>query len=297
MPKTSRQPQTAAEKRQRVRRAQRVRRFLVILVVIGLLVGLGYWYTWRPLMPPTPIFQGVTYSCEELPSTEDSSGRLHLVVVDFKVPGVEFYATGISGSAALQQYDYRLRMATGVAREDGLAVLVNGTYFSANSWFIPLPGDMARARDTIIVPNQASRVNADNYLFWLDAENTPRIETEAPPAPEVISKSKWGIGGMELAIRDGVAQPLTTAQPGARTLLGVNTENKLLYLAVFEHASYRAAAKLLAERGVKNAITLSGGFSSTMVIGDGAANIAPGAVVGGWRPLATFIGVKAPPLK
>ncbi|MCE9590294.1 MAG: phosphodiester glycosidase family protein [Planctomycetes bacterium] len=295
MPKP-RQPKTAAEKRRRVRRTHRLRQAVLALLAAVALVGGYLWYSHRGPMPPTAIFQGVTYQCEQLPVSAETGGKLHLVTVDLNTPGVEFFVTGISGSAATEGYDYHLSMATGAAREDDLAVLINGTYFSANTWWVPLPGDLARARETIIVPSQASRREAENYLLWLDDKLTPHVERAAPANAEALAKAKWGIGGLDLAVLDGQPQKLSSAKPGPRTLLGVDTQKKLLFMAVFEKASYDAAARILAQHGVKDAITLSGGYSSVMVIGDEAKNVRPGAVVGGWRPLATFVGVRARPL-
>jgi hypothetical protein len=38
---------------------------------------------------------------------------------------------------------------------------------------------------------------------------------------------------------------------------------------------------------------LDGGSSSAMAIGEGSRNSAKGTLLGGWRPVATFLGVKA----
>lgn len=295
MPKP-RRPQTAAEKRKRVQRTKRVRRVLLTVALLVACVGGYLWFTHRPVMPLTPIYQGVSYGCIEMPESEEASGRVHLVVVDMATPGVEFFFTPVSGTAAMEGYDYKLRMASGVAREDQLAVLINGTHFAANSWFIPLPGDMADIRETVVTHNQISRGEVMNYLFWIDATNTPRIDNKSPPPKSSLDQAVWGIGSRDLMISDGKLPPLSASSPTTRTLLGVNTQTKRLYLAVFENTSYRAASTFLLNQGARDAVALSGGYSSVMVLGDDTRNTRPGAVLGGWRPLATFVGIKAAPL-
>jgi exopolysaccharide biosynthesis protein len=49
----------------------------------------------------------------------------------------------------------------------------------------------------------------------------------------------------------------------------------------------------LAKLGARDAMLLDGGGSSAMAIGEGALNVARGALFGGWRPVATFFGVRA----
>jgi hypothetical protein len=41
---------------------------------------------------------------------------------------------------------------------------------------------------------------------------------------------------------------------------------------------------------------LDGGSSSAMAIGEGSQNLTRQALLGGWRPVATFFGVRARPL-
>ena len=52
----------------------------------------------------------------------------------------------------------------------------------------------------------------------------------------------------------------------------------------------------LASLGARSGMLLDGGGSSTMFIGEEARRGARGTVVGGWRPVATFFGVRARPL-
>ena len=53
----------------------------------------------------------------------------------------------------------------------------------------------------------------------------------------------------------------------------------------------------LADLGAKEGMLLDGGGSSSMAIGKHAKGVSAGIVYGGWRPVATHLGVKAQPLR
>jgi Phosphodiester glycosidase len=74
-------------------------------------------------------------------------------------------------------------------------------------------------------------------------------------------------------------------------------QRKLLFLAVGEYISPRLALQKLAELGAKDGMLLDGGDSSSMVLGKDAAGVPAGVLYGGWRPVATYFGVRAKPLR
>jgi phosphodiester glycosidase len=49
----------------------------------------------------------------------------------------------------------------------------------------------------------------------------------------------------------------------------------------------------LADLGAKDGTLLDGGSSSAMAIGEAATGVRAGVVDGGWRPVATYFGVRA----
>ena len=49
----------------------------------------------------------------------------------------------------------------------------------------------------------------------------------------------------------------------------------------------------LADLGAKDGMLLDGGGSSSMAIGKGATGVSAGVLYGGWRPVATFFGIRA----
>ena len=78
--------------------------------------------------------------------------------------------------------------------------------------------------------------------------------------------------------------------------MAVDRERKLVFLAVGQNISPRLILQELADRGAKDGMLLDGGGSSSMAIGIGATGIRPGIVYGGWRPVATYFGIRANPL-
>ena len=75
--------------------------------------------------------------------------------------------------------------------------------------------------------------------------------------------------------------------------MAIDQQRKLLFLAVGQNISPRLLLQELADLGAKDGMLLDGGGSSSMAVGKGAAGISAGVLYGGWRPVATFFGVRA----
>jgi len=108
-----------------------------------------------------------------------------------------------------------------------------------------------------------------------------------------LKQAKWGIGGQAVWLHDGKVWPGGSRAPDARTAVAIDRERKLLFLAVAENISPRLMLQKLAQLGAKDGIMLDGGHSSAMAIGEGATGVSPGVLHGGWRPVATYFGVRA----
>lgn len=254
----------------------------------------------RPVNPrgvtsPTEIYQGVWYSCEPVDSMDGSRGMVHLIKVDLKAPGVQIYATPLDPSATSQGAQYRLTFAKAVANQQNLAVLINGTLFDAGSRWA-LPGALASSNETMIAQGVVNHVHAHSYLLWFDRELIPRLETSKPPSRAALDAAWWGISGQGVALHQGKVSAYAGHEADARTMIGIDPSRRLLWLAVFEHASGHVAARTFAAAGATEAILVDGGSSSTMVIGAQAHGIEGGYLFGGHRPVATFFGVRAAPL-
>jgi len=246
---------------------------------------------------PRAIFQGVTYGCERLERTEQGHGLLHWVRIDLQAPGIELYVTPLDPSAIAHGAQYRLRWIGDVARSENLAVAINGALFSSTpNWRPQLAGDLAKGIETVVSDHVASHLWEHTYLLWFDDQLNPRLRPTKPPKPEDLRAAKWGIGGQGVGLNEGKIWSGVDRKPDSRTAIGIDPERKLLFLAVAEWASPRLVLEQLARLGARSAMLLDGGGSSTMAIGEDARRVARGTLFGGWRPVATFFGVRARPV-
>ncbi len=145
-------------------------------------------------MPPTEIFRGVVYSCGKI-DAEECRGLVHIVKVDLAAPGIGLYLTPLDPEAVEQGYQYRLTNAATVLRREGLAVVVNGDYFAADSELFYSNGDLACGVQTIVADGQVSHVDAKSYMLWFEPDLTPHIEPTYPPSQRLLEKVRWAIGG------------------------------------------------------------------------------------------------------
>jgi hypothetical protein len=266
----------------------------LIAIVLGLALTLAVLAWWFPLRGPieaTEIYRGVVYSCQAMPESDESGGLVHLVRVDLTAPGVELYFTP---SEAPGVPLYHLEWTSTVARRENLAVAVNGALFIERSRW-SMPGEQCRGLETLVSNHQVSHVDPNSYLLWFDDNRTPHIEYTKPPSAAALSAAKWGIGGQGVALQGGRVSEYSGHNPDRRTLLGIAPPLKVLWIAAYEHASFYAAAKYLAAQGATDSISVDGGTSTTMVLGKDAQGVRPGTLLGGWRPVATHVGVRALP--
>jgi hypothetical protein len=68
-------------------------------------------------------------------------------------------------------------------------------------------------------------------------------------------------------------------------------------LAIAERISQPRMLHILADLGARDGFLLDGGGSSAMGIGPGSAGIPATVLLGGGRPVATYIGVRALPCR
>jgi hypothetical protein len=263
---------------------------LVLMTFTG--ADTAYWE--RCASQPREIFSGVTYGCERLGRTEQGHGMLHWVRVELRAPGIELYVTPLDPSPIAQGSHYRLRWIEHVVRDERLAVAVNGTLFTSKySWRPWLPGDLAHGVETVVSDHVVSHLWKHTYLLWFDDNLNPHLRPSKPADPAELRRAKWGIGGQAVWLHDGKVWSASDRQPDSRTAIGIDTERKLLFLAVAEWASPHLMLERLAKLGAREAMLLDGGSSSAIAVGESARDVATGRLFGGARPVATFFGVRA----
>ena len=278
----------------------------MILVGAAACIGALLWYgRSRGPVPPTAVYRGVVFLSERLPQTAETGGLMHLVRVDLSAPGVELFTTPPDPEAQSAGWQYRLKYASEVLKDNSLAVVVNGAQFKSDSYRVSLfgsdsvpvyrPGDRARTNETIIA--DADVTHARSSLLWFEPDLTPHLDRERSLSAEARTRAQWGIGTQRVLMDDGVPDPDLDGAPDRRTALAVDAQNRLLWLAVFEKASLRAVAEALLRHGAVDAILLDGGSSTCLVLGPHAKGVRSGTILGGSIPVATHFGVRALPLK
>ena len=271
----------------------------IVVAVLILVAGFAYWGRRSP-HAPTEIFAGITYGCKGLDVTQEGSGLLHWVRIDLTAPGIELYVTPLDPAAVAQGWQYRLRRIAEVVDKEYLAVAINGTLFTSDSgWWPRMSGDLAKGVETIVADHVVSHLWEHTYLLWFDDELTPHLSGSKPPTEAELSRAKWGIGGQGVGLRDGKIWPGSSRAPdsrtatNSRTAIAVDPFRKILFLAVGENISPRWILQELADLGAKDGMLLDGGGSSAMAIGKGAVGVSRGVLFGGWRPVATYFGIRA----
>ena len=267
---------------------------IALVVALALFVGADSFYSGRCATEPRAIFSGITYGCEFLERTEEGHGILHWVRIDLSAPGIELYVTPLDSSAVANGVQYRLRWIDDVLQKEGLAVVINGALFTSEpKWRPRLPGDLARGVETVVSDHVTSHIWEHTYLLWFDDQLNAHLRPSKPPRPEDLRRAKWGIGGQGVGLQGGRVWSGSDRKPDRRTAVGIDAERKLLFLTVAEWASPRLILEELAKLGARDAMLLDGGSSSAMAIGEGSQNLTRQALLGGWRPVATFFGVRA----
>jgi hypothetical protein len=233
-----------------------------------------------------------------LETTDEGRGSVYWVRVDLKAPGIKLYVTPLDGPAVAAGWQYRLRTIRDVVSSAQLAVAINGTLFDSDagwrpSWSPRMTGDFARSATTLVANYVVTEGFLNTYLLWFDAQLNPHIPTSKPLKPKDLVNAKWGIGGEAFRLHDREAWWRMDQTPDSRTVVAIDERRQLLFLAVGEWISSRLLVKTLADLGADEGIVLDGGGSSAMAIGEGARGISGGVLFGGWRPAATYFGVKA----
>jgi len=281
------------------KRTNHLKWLLAGIMALGALIAASSVYKDRcELSVPTEIFEGVTYGCKRLDTTEEGNGLVHWMSINLATPGIELYVTPLDPVAVAQGWQYRLRRVGDVVDKEKLAVAVNGTLFESHPrWRPRMAGDLANSVETVVADHVVSHVWEHTYLLWFDEQLTPYLRPSKPPAAAELARAKWGIGGQAVWLQGGKVWGGSSRSPDARTAVAIDRERKLLFLALGQYVSPRLVLQELANLGAKDGMLLDGGGSSSMAIGKDAAGVSAGVLYGGWRPVATHFGVRARPIR
>jgi hypothetical protein len=262
---------------------------ILLIGTPGAAAWVGTYFTQEHETAQTEIYRGVFYR-----SYRDGPGMIYLIEVDLSRPGLELFLTPLAPEAVARGYQYRLDYVRNSARVEGLAVAVNGPFFSSDSYLVPMVGDFATGVESIVSNHQISHLNPLDYMLWFDEQLTPHLETTRPTPSHALRKAKWAIGGRALVVRGGKSP--NHSPYDKKTLVGVDPERRMMWIGIFEWSTDAAAADALMLAGAHYVMILDGGDSTSLYLGGRARDVPPGLRFGGQRPVATVFGVKADPI-
>lgn len=243
------------------------------------------------------VFSGARYVSERVAAGPEGGGLVHFVRIDLSTPGIELFVTPLDPQAVQSGWEYRLAYVSSVVREQDLALAVNASLFTSQSLGqLQLAGDLARSVETLVAEHVVNHLWEHTYLLAFDDKLVPWFTLSKPPLAADLARARWAVGGQAIDLREGRVRT-GSAIPDARTAVALDQGSRHLFLAVAENMSPRLLLAKLAERGGWTGMMLDGGYSSTLAVGPSARGLRSGTLVGGWRPVATVLGVRARPAR
>jgi Phosphodiester glycosidase len=282
------------------------RNILGILVVLGLCIG-GYLLYDRGRPAPIPmkqrLYEGVTYRrvVRYLPRPMIA----HVLTIDTKEKGIDFLITPPDSEG---ESPLKARTTSQFLEEFQLQFAINGGGFSP--WWSHSPADYYPHVGDPIAPFGLTASKGNVYWTTADTEGVPPalfisrrnvLSFNNKPSHVYSALS----GDRMIVIKGEIAPDLNDQELDPRTALGLNRNERYLYLVVVdgrqplysEGATFAELAQLLIEQGAYVGMSLDGGGSSTMVMerDDGKPVILNSPIdhyiPGTERPVGTHLGI------
>jgi hypothetical protein len=176
------------------KRANHVKWLLAGLMAVAAMMGAGSVHKDHcDLAAPTEIFEGITYGCKRLDTTEEGSGLVHWVSINLATPGIELYLTPLDPVAVARGWQYRLRRVGDVVDKERLAVAVNGALFGSDSgWWPRMAGNLANSVETVVADHVVSHLWEHAYLLGFDDQLTAHLR---PADRQIAARESGGLYG------------------------------------------------------------------------------------------------------
>lgn len=279
--------------------------FLTVLICAAPLVCAEF--------PTSQPYSGVTY---QLIEGHDPPNRVHVVTVDLTAPWISIH-TDRSGPDpdGAGPYTTKLLGPIAVADRDGLDIVVNGDFFSAQRFKGPTgttrpfePGDPAKTLGAAETDG-AAWGSAEKPRPALIVTADRRVRIDAITA--VPKDAAQVIGGSTIILKDRQVPKMTDGLATAthpRTAVGLANGGRTLVIVVDdgrwkEHSlgmSLPDLGKFMAELGCDDALNLDGGGSTEMAFRDPATGqliVVNHPSDGHERPVANVLGVRIEGMK
>lgn len=228
---------------------------------------------------------------------------LHIVEIDPTAPGISFLGSPGNGTV---EHEYT-RMTTGAfVNAHDLAVGINGDFYSTNTGVNANVNGLGMSNGEIISPAASGW-----HSLVTRQDNTATIVSNG-----TVPANAWNaVSGNQRLVTNGVnvaPNDSYTNTLNPHTAVGIGANGNLFFMVVdgrqgdFSEGMYTSEmANIFIDFGVRNAINLDGGGSSTLVFGDGAngaartinspADGSSEQSAGSQRSVANHFGVYATP--
>jgi hypothetical protein len=125
-------------------------------------------------------------------------------------------------------------------------------------------------------------------------------QNSKPPSQENLDRARMGIGLQGIQISEGLARTNTIDDRDLaydRTFIGVDPEQHILYILVFEKATAYMVIQRALEAGVMFGGQVDSGSATHLLVGENAGgDIRSHTGIRNWRPLGAYLTVHADPL-
>jgi hypothetical protein len=253
-------------------------------------IGVTYYQITQSLNSPTPYV---------LPREVS----LHVVEIDPTAPGISFLGTPGNGDAP---NEYTRQTTSSFVNSNSLAVGINGDFYTTNTGATANVNGLGMSNGTIV-----SAAGNGWHSLITRADNTATIVSNG-----TVPANAWNaVSGNQRLVTNGVnvtPNDSYTNTLNPHTAVGIGANGNLFFMVVdgrqgnFSKGMYtREMADIFIDFGVRNAINLDGGGSSTLVFADGSGGAArtinspsDGSTEqspGGQRSVANHFGVYATP--
>ena len=268
---------------------------LACLAIAGLCLLLTFYTLFRPKdLLRQEIYQGVFLTIDQVPA-DFGKGKVMIAEIHWDEPGVEIYFRPFrpyDGSGT----DFDLLPADYLRWKDGLDLMVNTTRYYPEEWWRSLPFKQVNTLETLVLNGTVSHIHPLSYMFGWDEDWEFKYEYSKPPSPEFLSQIEWGIGVQSISIHNGQINEAamdTNVFYDARTFMGVDPVEKVLWLIVAENISEIGMNRIASAQGVIVGGQLDSQDASHMIIGTGAKGVRAFTGIRGRRMLAATLGIRA----
>jgi hypothetical protein len=280
-------------------RRRKPRLFLrVLLVGIGmvLVLLLVRWLLVPGAMERKEIAPGVFLEVHHFNQPGTAEGAVMVAEIHWDTPGVEIVIRPFDESLSPEAH-YRLASPSWLTFIDDYLVLLNGTRFGPGDWYKNYPGSPVYTHETSIVKGEWSHVHEHSYLLWWDRDGGAHFDQTKPPTEESRANAYNGIGfqAVQVAfgkVRKGALGGHLDGGQFSQSFIGVDPDNKIVWLVAYEHTTELFASSFIADRGAQFAGRLDSGRGTAMVAGPRVKGVFPFSGIRNERLVGNYVAVR-----